>query len=214
MLRYVDSFPDHTIKTMKIKSITTKPFAIGYLVAMGVSIAGNIVSAQPGVSYTVSGTPGAYALDFTVNNATPGTSGFDIYFFGVLVDGVLSGSPSGYYGSYYSTIHTTEVSGPAYNWPFNNTWIDPTYARLPTGSTLSGFKVTITDINAPTSVQYFAFGYDAGFVYTGSGNQNLSSPGNSPLFVGYAVEAIPEPSIPSMLPGAWLLLLLSHRNRS
>ena len=170
--------------------------------------------AQPVITYTSSGTPGNYTLDFTVNNTTPGTQGFDIYFFGVLVNGQVSGSPSGYYPAYYSNIHTVEVTGPAYNWQFNNDWIDPTYSAMPTGTTLSGFDVSDADQNAPTSVQYFAFGYGGGLAYTGAGNENLSSPSNSPLFVGYALAAVPEPATFPLIAGASLLFLSAKRRYS
>jgi hypothetical protein len=170
--------------------------------------------AQPVITYTSSGTPGNYTLDFTVNNSMPGTEGFDIYFFGVLVNGQVSGSPSGYYSSYYSTIHTVEITGPASNWQFNNTWIDPTYSALPTGRTLSEFDVSDADQNAPTSVQYFAIGYDGAVAYTGSGNENLSSPSNPPLFVGYALAAVPEPATFPLIAGASLLFLSAKRRYS
>lgn len=190
-----------------------KRFVTGTLVALGLSILSNNLPAQPVVNYTVSGTPGQYTLNFTLNNTTPGTSGFDIYFFGVQVDGSVSGSPSGYHSSYYAIPHTVEVTGPAFDWPFNNTWIDPSYTLLPTGATLSGFKVSDTDLNAPKSVQYFAFGYDAGVPYTSAGNENMSSPYNSPLFVGYAVAVVPEPTTISLITVGWLLRLLSRKTR-
>jgi hypothetical protein len=190
-----------------------KQFVTGALAALGWCILPDNMPAQPVVSYTVSGTPGQYTLDFTVNNTTPGTSGWDIYYFGVLVDGVFSGSPPGYHPTYYSTIHRTEVTGPAYNWPYNNIWIDLTHTLLPTGANLSGFTASVTDLSAPASVQYFALGYNAGVPYTGPDNQNMSSPYNPPLFVGYAVAVIPEPAAFSMSMAAGLLLVVSRRSR-
>jgi hypothetical protein len=131
----------------------------------------------------------------------------------VLVNGVASESPSGYHSAYFSNIHTVEVTGPAYNWPFNNSWIDPTYTALPTGMTLSGFEVSDTDQNAPTTIQYFAFGYGAGMAYTGPGNENMSSPYNSPLFVGEALMQVPEPATISIIICASLALLIGkHRH--
>ena len=190
----------------------TKPFVTGALAALGLSILTCNLRAQPLVSYTVSGSSGNYTLDFTVNNTTPGTYGWDIYFFGVLVNGSVLGSPAGYNSMHYSTIHTTEVTGPAYDWPFNNIWIDPTYSLLPTGVNRSGFTVSDTDVSAPTSVQYFAFGYNDGVPYTGPGNMNLSSPYNTPLFVGYATVAVPEPASLSMSIAAGALLALLRRS--
>src|ERR1700676_2912835 len=186
-------------KKFRAKRLLTQSLVV---LAWGTFVTG--LFAQPVVTYTSTGSPGNYTLDFTVNNTTPGTQGFDIYFFGVLGNGQVSGSPSGYYSSYYSNIHMVEVTGPAFNWQFNNDWIDPTYTVLPTGKTLSGFDVSDTDQNAPTSVQYFAFGYGSG-AYTGPGNEDLSSPYNSPLFVGYALAAVPEPATFPPLEGASLL---------
>lgn len=179
--------------------------------ALGLATFSTGLLAQPVITYTSSGTAANFTLDFTVNNTAPGTDGFDIYFFGVLVNGQASGSPPGYFSAYYSTIHTVEITGPASNWPFNNDWIDPSYTVLPTGKTLSGFDVSDTDQNPPTSVQYFALGYDAGVAYTGPGNQNLSSPYNSPLFTGYALAAVPEPATFPLITGASLLFLAAKR---
>jgi hypothetical protein len=85
---------------------------------------------------------------------------------------------------------------------------------MPTGTTLSGFDVSDADQNAPTSVQYFAFGYGAGAAYTGLGNENLSSPYNSPLFVGYTLAAVPEPATFPLIAGASLLFLSAKRRYS
>jgi hypothetical protein len=76
------------------------------------------VMGQPVVTYTTSGTSGNYTLDFTVNNATPGTAGFDIYYWGVLADGSVSGTPSGYAAETFSTIHQIE-GGDDPSWTFN-----------------------------------------------------------------------------------------------
>jgi hypothetical protein len=198
---------------MKTKTVRTTCFTFFFLVAVCLSTLSTGLLAQPVMNYTVSGTSGNYTLDFTINNTTPGTQGFDIYFFGVLVNGVASGSPLGFNSSYYSTIHTVEADGPAFNWPFNNTWIDPANTVLPTGTTLSGFEVSDTDQSAPTSVQYFAFGENNGLIYTGPGAVPDSSNPSNPLFVGNAVIAVPEPTTLSIISGVSLLLLSSKRRR-
>ena len=199
---------------MKAINYQTKPLLTPALVALGLATFSTGLLAQPVITYTSSGTPGNYTLDFTVNNTTPGTQGFDIYYFGVLVNGQTSGSPSGYNSEYFSTTHAVEITGPAYAWPFNNYWIDPTYSVLPTGKTLSGFDVGDTDQNVPTSVQYFAIGYDAGVTYTGPGNEDLSSPANQPLFTGYALAAVPEPAAFPLIAGASLFFLSAKRRYS
>ena len=189
------------MKTIRFK---TKQFVTSFLVAFGLNTFITSLLAQPVVNYTVAGTPGQYTLDFTVNNTTPGTAGFDIYYLGVLANGGVSGSPPGYSFTSYATVHYVEV--PNAYWPFNDIWIDPTQTLLPTGSTLSGFKVLVTDATPPASIPYFAFGYDFGAVYTGPDNLNLGNPAN-PLFEGYAVGVVPEPTATSMLVVASLVLL-------
>jgi hypothetical protein len=196
---------------MNTTKFQVKRFLAHSLVVSGLSMISTGLFAQPVVTYTTTGTRGHYTLDFTVNNSTPGTDGFDIYYFGVLVNGQLSSTPSGFNGAYFSNLHTLEVTGPASNWAFNNYWIDPGYDSLPTGKNLSGFEVSDTDQSAPTSVQYFALGYDAGVAYRGPDNENLSSPNNPPLFTGYALTVIPEPTTFPLVAGALLLSLSAKR---
>jgi hypothetical protein len=198
---------------MKTKTLRTTCFTFFFLVAVCLSTLNTGLLAQPVINYTVSGTSGDYTLDFTINNTTPGTQGFDIYYFGVLVDGVASGSPQAYNSSYYPTIHILQADGPAYNWPFNNVWIDPSDSTLPTGMTLSGFEVSDTDHSAPTSVQYFAFGENNGLIYTGPGAVPDSSNPSNPLFVGNAVVAVPEPTTLSIIVGVSVLFLSGKLRR-
>jgi hypothetical protein len=145
-------------------------------------------------------------LNFTVNNTTPGR-GEDIYFFGVLTDGSISSTPSGYYSTFYANtvyFYPYPLGVPV---PFNNTWIDPTYTVLPSGNTLSGFTVLDTDATVPASVPYFAVGtgFDGSAVsYTGP--DNLGDNSTNPLFVGNAVLDAPEPITMTMIAGSLLLL--------
>jgi hypothetical protein len=155
------------------------------------------VAATPIVTYTVTGTTGAYTLDFIVNNT--GTLGFDIYLFTVLADGNVSGAPAGYNSTSYATSHYWDIGG-TQTGPYNNLWIDPTYTFLPTGATLSGFTVNVTDLTAPTSITFSAFGEDNGRVYTGPGNLNTGNPSN-PFFTGIAMEAVPDTSKTMILLG-------------
>jgi hypothetical protein len=199
---------------MKATEFQAKRFLTHSLVVLGLSMISTGLLAQPVVTYTTSGTSGHYTLDFTINNTTPGTDGFDIYYFGVLVNGKVSSNPPGFNSAYFSNLHTLGIIGPASNWPFNNYWIDPGYDSLPTGKNLSGFKVSDTDQSAPISVQYFALGYDAGRSYGGPDNENLSSPNNPPLFTGHALTAIPEPTTFPLIAGVLLLSLSAKRLHS
>lgn len=162
------------------------------LAGLGLRLICNDLSAQPVVSYTISGTPDDYTLNFTVNNASPGTAGFDIYYWGVLADGSLSGTPSGYAAETFSEVHRVEA-GDDPDWTFNTYWIDASYTHLPSGDTLSGFGLLDTDTTPPASIPYFAFGENGGATYTGPDNHNLTNPTN-PLFLGYASVAVPEPA--------------------
>ena len=190
---------------MKTRTFGEKCFVASSLVALGLSTLGTGLLAQPVVTYTVSGTSGNYTLDFTVNNTTPGTQGFDIYLFSVPSDGGVSGAPSGYNTSSFTTLHYWEIGSTQYG-PFNNMWIDPTYTALPTGTTLSGFAASVTNLTPPTSVPYFAWGLDGGVIYTGSGSLNAGNPSN-PFFMGNATFVVPEPTTISIVAGASLLLL-------
>ena len=152
---------------------------------------------------SISGTSGNYTLDFTVNNT--GTLGFDIYLFTVQADGRISGAPAGYNTSSYNTVHYWDIGG-TQNSPYNNLWIDPTYTVLPTGTTLSGFTVNVSDVTAPTSIVYSAIGEDNGMVYTGPDNLNTGNPSN-PFFTGSATESVPESSSTMVLMGLTTIAL-------
>jgi len=180
------------------------------LVALSLSAFSTSVFAQPVVTYTVSGSSGNFTLDFIVNNTTPGSQGFDIYLFSVFVGGDISGSPSGYNTSSFDTDHYWVLGSTPYG-PYNKMWIDPTYAQLPTGSTLSGFTVNLTSATAPASVPYFAWGYNYVGIYSGPGNLNTGNP-NNPFFMGNAV-LVPEPATLTLVVGASLLLIGRSRAR-
>lgn len=152
---------------------------------------GSVASADPvDVSYIVSGVSGDYVLDFSVtNNLSPASQ--DVYFFGVLLSSTdIVNFPTNYIsdGSW-----NPAVTGGS-NTTYNDTWIDGTYSSLFPGNTLSGFEVQISDLTAPTSVQWFAYGVTfTGGLYTGG--DNFGSEVN-PGFEGVATEAaaVPEPS--------------------
>jgi hypothetical protein len=189
---------------MAIKSFRRKNLGACLFVVFGLGTFSLNVSAIPIVTYTVSGTSGNYTLDFTVNNT--GTLGFDLYLFTVLADGNISGAPAGYNASSYNTVHYWDIGG-TQNGPFNNSWIDPTYTVLPTGRTLSGFTVNVSDLIAPTSIVYSAFGEDNGMIYTGPGNLNTGNPSN-PFFTGSATESVPDTSITVVLFGLTAIALM------
>ncbi|HKD10293.1 MAG TPA: hypothetical protein VKB79_30570 [Bryobacteraceae bacterium] len=206
------------------------------------------------VSYTVSGGPGAWLLDFGLLNEIPGTSGTGLWpvnYFGIdLPNAAIAGNPSppcfiddppnpficgtDYIWlpwNYFSTQQGTPPSPspfPAYN----DLWFDigPTNffqsrigAPYPVpGSSLSGFKVLDTDVNAPASVNCVAQAYNFyqpnGVLYSGGGNLQPDVPTPLPVFQGTATapaSAIPEPApsitIAIMFAG---LLIWRHKRRA
>jgi hypothetical protein len=127
------------------------------------------------VTYTVSGSPGDYTLDFSVSNNLLAWPGQELYFFGVYLSARdITGSPTGYDPNYHLVWDT--FLAPYYQ--FNNNWLDATYANpipnsdLFPGDTVSGFDVHITDSVAPTSVPWFAYTFDLNAVHNSSLNYN------------------------------------------
>ena len=160
--------------------------------------------AKPLVSYTVTGTSGDYNLDFTVTNNL--NTGEDIYFFGVQLSAPgITNSPGSFNSTVWSTWNNSPYGGS--NITYNNNWIDLSYSSLLPGNTLGGFDVHDTDSVAPTSVNWFAYGY-FGSPYTGG--DNFYTPYN-PGFEG-AAQAVPEP-MPMAAMGLGLIGLAVRRRR-
>jgi hypothetical protein len=159
------------------------------------------------VSYSVSGSPGAWSLDFTVTNQEIGTDQ-DIYLFGVLLSGPgVTGSPSAFDPMVYPTWTNSGLGGS--DLLYNNVWLDSSASSLTPGQTLSGFDVLVTDSTTPQSVPWFA-------ISTGdipyAGGENFGDPYNP----GFEGTTTPEPATVWMLGTALGLLGLKGigRNRS
>jgi hypothetical protein len=152
------------------------------------------------VSYTVSGTPGNYDLDFSVtNNMTAWHQ--NVYLLGVSLSGFdVASSPSPFFSLGATTLNFAFYGGS--NTQYNTNWqADPTQMDLFPGNSLSGFVAHDTDLIAPTAVSWFAFSRDeVGFdnePYTGGGNFNGAFSFSNPGFEGLATPAaasVPEPS--------------------
>jgi hypothetical protein len=137
------------------------------------------------VSYTVSGTPGDWTLDFHVTNYY-GVTNEDIYWFGVSLSpgDTIVGSPPGWAEFLPNGI-------------YNLMWIDypgfyPADASIASlienGETLNGFLVKDQSATAPASVLWFAAHHDfegpAGDIYKeGTARQKTST-----------IPGVPEPS--------------------
>jgi hypothetical protein len=168
------------------------------------------------VSYTVSGTSGAYVLDFTVTNNLLAFPSQDVYFFGVDLSGRdIIGSPAGYDPNDWTSWTNTSYGGSST--VYNNNWIDSSYSDLLPGGSLSGFEVQISDPVAPTAVSWFAYAYSADDAdpYTGGGNFNSQqNPGFEELAGTGTGASVPEPTTwIGMLTGL-ACLGLWHRKRS
>ena len=152
------------------------------------------------VSYTVSGSPGDYDLDFSVTNNMAAWHQ-NIYLFGVSLSGFdVASSSSPFFGLGATSLNFAFYGGS--NTLYNTNWqADPTHMDLFPGNELSGFIAHDTDLIAPTSVSWFAFSQDeVGFdnePYTGGESFNSTFTLSNPGFEGTAnptASAVPEPS--------------------
>ncbi len=159
-----------------------------------VGVNGNARASSIAVDYTVSGTSGNYALDFTLSNNIPASYNQGVYFFGLDIAkdpavslptgwGVwgsgLSWSNAGYGGS--SITYTSVFYG----------------GMVASGSSLSGFTIHTAVI--PTTIHFYAFA-NRGSAYNGA---DAFHTGTNPGFEGVATTAattaVPEPSTLLML---------------
>jgi hypothetical protein len=176
------------------------------------------------VSYTVSGSAGAWLLNFSVTNNI-GTD--DIYYFGIhLPDGDYVGAPSswGPPGSFSLPQYGTSAVN------YNVAWLDPSGVAAPTnimpGQTLGGFRVLDPNSTLPSSVSWTVL--SGGGFYTGSdcigcsptaGSNGLSafvySGTSKPRFGGTAFAAVtPLPAaLPLFATGLGALALFGWRRK-
>lgn len=161
--------------------------------ALGVvalSLLGGVAAAGPvDVTFSVSGTPGAWVLDFNVvNNLNPAT--MDVYFFGVELGARnIVDSPPPYDPNLNISWNNFPYGGS--DTTYDNVWTDgtSTFVTLLPGQHLSGFKALVTSVDVPSEVKFFAFGWALGEAY--SGTDYFSSPYN-PGFEG--VATVPAPA--------------------
>jgi hypothetical protein len=179
---------------------------------------GALANADPiSLGYTISGSAGAWQLDFSVTNNLTAFPSQDMYFFGVLLDGTdILASPSGWITDGPWNTSTGGSGGTGPNVTFDNTWIESVGYDLDLpGNTVSGFEAGDTSATEPTSVQWFAMTFSpTEEEYTGGGNYTYGDLGGlNPGFTGTATlaSAVPEPST---LPLAGLGLVCLWMRRS
>ena len=126
------------------------------------------------VSYTVSGSPGDWLVDFSVTNNLGG--GYGIYFFGTSLPSTdIVNSPNSNWAYAYLNVPTTGPSGTSYN----NPWcvyaciiglsgpdaVGQIADGIQPGQTLSGFEAVDTALLFPTSLPWISL---AGSIASGS----------------------------------------------
>ena len=163
------------------------------------AVVGSASQASAAVSYvtvtdTVTGAAGDWTLDFTVTNNLPNSVLFD---FGVALPATgFSALPSGWTNT--GGVQYSSTGGP------QGYFIFAYGGYMASGSSESGFKVTVNSTKAPFNVEWIAFAdgpfrsnYSGGGIYwnDGYGDYGLYG-GASPV-----ASAAPEPS-------TWAMMLL------
>ena len=190
-------------------------------------VASTVQAAAVDVSYTVSGSPGTWALEFSVTNNLVGSDRNDLYLFGVRLptSPAILGSPTGWTLPASQSANWFGSGGSATD--YNNIWTStPTGVFNPTGlfvvhpgETLSGFLAASAELLPPTSVSWFAV--EVGFYPSLIGcSFNCTGARDNAGFEGIAMPttnvAVPEPATLALLAaplGAMAIIALRRRRR-
>jgi hypothetical protein len=169
---------------------------ISRLTTLSVTLLTVCLTASAGVidvTYTVSGSPGSWDLNFTVTNNLIASPTQDVYQFGVVLSAPgITGSPAPYDPNTIATQINFFNGGSANT--YNNNWADfVDFNHLLPGTSLSGFMVNIADAAPPSSVPFYAFSvpsdFDPAHIYGGPGSFNIDPAFLTAGFEGTAVEA-------------------------
>ena len=143
------------------------------------------------MSYTLIGEAGDWTLDFNVSNDLV-DSDQSVCVFGVAVDGgAVVSSPATFSSTQYPSWSSNFNYGGS-SLTYNAVWASSGHVVYP-GDDLSGFLVRSTAVDAPTSVNWFAF--TSGSPYTGGGQyfNNAYNPGWEGVATAQ-VSGVPEPA--------------------
>jgi len=173
-------------------------------------------SASPvAVSVAVSGSPGAYFLDFSLSNNIPASYNQGLYFFGVdLPDDAAQGIPTGW-DDWGGTWNNQGYGYGGSNRNYPSTWstFSSGVDRVFSGGTLSGFTLHLNAATVPGLIHFYAFGVGNGYYESDAFYQ-----GGNPGFegtVGGAQETPPVPEPASMiLVGSGLVAAVLRKRRA
>jgi hypothetical protein len=162
------------------------------------------LSAKPIVTYTATGSPGDWTLDFTVTNTTDQL----LYHFAVALPYAITGIPSGWEYYFYVDPQGCGCS------PYRNSFVTINGAEddVPIGGSLSGFLLQVNSLAPPATLDWAAATYDGygGMPYTGTDSTDPMDPDNA-QFIGTASITTPEPVTTGSLVAAALLMILWRR---
>ena len=169
------------------------------------------------VSYTVSGSAGNWALNFSITNNLVST--YDIYFVGVLLptSNVIA-NPTGWYQPYGLSSYNPGMYGGS-NTNYDNLWQTAPGAYggtnfIAPGQTLNGFQAISTAATLPTSVSWMVISSGPGVHSSAPAGCSFicGAPYDNPGFEGLAVQAVPVPAA-AWLFGSGLLVLVGAARR-
>jgi len=189
-----------------MRSTVLAAFVVAALLCAGPALAAPIT-----VTYTASGGPGNYVLDFSLTNNI--VDGHVVYMWGVDVpDDPAQVNPGGWIDPGYA-VNTGWWGGSGRIYPSDVWAVNGWASGVAFGQTLSGFRVNTASI--PDIIHYFAISYGGGIRYTGE-FQFLSA--DNPGFEGIddpgpGGNVVPEPASMLLFGTGCLAAFLLKRRR-